>query len=280
MAEGWSDFFALWMTTKPGDVGTNKRFVGTYVDVQTDAAGPGLRTYPYSTDMANNPLTYGKVGTAAYSETHAVGEVWASVLWDLNWQFIAKYGYNTDMYAATGGNNQLLKLVLDGCKVQVCNPGFLDGRDALLRADTLANGATNSALIWMVFARRGMGYSAVQGDRVNGLPMQTNIKEAFDLPLRLVLATRAVSSSVLLEAYPNPAQDLLTVRTQLSSTTPMQVTMLDLLGKVVVATTAVPVTQMQQHGTELRTGALASGIYVVRVKTSAGTFTTKVTIQH
>ncbi len=286
MGEGWSDFFGLWMTTHPGDIGSTPRYVGAYDNGQSITTGPGFRHQPYTTDMTKNTYTYAQLGTATgkYSETHDVGEVWATVLWDLNWQFIYKYGYNADMYAATGGNNQLLRLVLYGCKLQVCNPGFLDGRDALLRADTLSNGAANADLIWNVFARRGMGYSAKQGTVLNGVPQVTGVVEAFDIAptaKTLVLSSKnSVVTSSALEAYPNPAQDLLTVRTQLSSTTPMQVTMLDLLGRVVVPATAVPVAQMQQRGTELRTGALASGIYVVRVKTSEGTFTTKVTVQH
>ena len=129
-----------------------------------------------------------------------------------------------------------------------------------------------------------MGYSAKQGNVLNGVPQVTGIVEAFDVSPKakpIVLSNKnSVVTGGALEAYPNPAQDLLTVRTQLSSATPMQVTVLDLLGKVVVPATTVPVTQMQQRGTELRTATLVSGIYVVRVKTSEGIFTTKVTIQH
>ena len=62
-----------------------------------------------------------------------------------------------------------------------------------------------------------------------------------------------------LEAYPNPAQNLLTVRTQLASAAPMQVTMLDLLGKTVLRSRAVPVAQMQQSGIELNTSRLPAG---------------------
>lgn len=286
MGEGWSDFFGLWMTTQPGDIGSKLRYVGTYDNGQSISAGPGFRRQPYTTDMTKNTYTYAQLGTASgkYEETHDVGEVWAAVLWDLNWQFIYKYGYNADFFSATGGNNKMLKLVLDGCRVQVCNPGFLDGRDALLRADTLTNRAANADLIWAVFARRGMGYSAKQGNVLNGVPQVTGIVEAFDVSPKakpIVLSNKnSVVTGGALEAYPNPAQDLLTVRTQLSSATPMQVTVLDLLGKVVVPATTVPVTLMQQRGTELRTATLVSGIYVVRVKTSEGTFTTKVTIQH
>ena len=70
------------------------------------------------------------------------------------------------------------------------------------------------------------------------------------------------------------------MRTQLSSGAPMQVMVMDLLGKQVLEPTAVPVARMQQTGVELNTSRLAAGIYVVRVTTTEGTFTTKVTIQH
>jgi extracellular elastinolytic metalloproteinase len=286
MGEGWSDFFGLWMTTQPGDKGSNKRYVATYDNGQPLATGPGFRSKPYTTDMsaAGNPYTYAQLGTATgkFQETHDVGEIWTTVLWDLNWAMINKYGYNPDFFAATtGGNNKTLKLVLDGCKLQVCQPGFLDGRDGILRADTLTNRAANADLIWNVFARRGMGYSAKQGDRVNGQPKVTGIVQAFDLPPQVkVLATKnGATASASLEAFPNPAQDRLTVRTQLASAAPMHVAVIDLLGKTVLSTT-VPTAQMQQTGVELNTSSLATGLYVVRVTTSEGNFTTKVTIQH
>jgi hypothetical protein len=291
MGEGWSDFFGLWMTTKPGDIGSTPRYVGAYDSPSNNSFGiPGFRRKPYSTDMGLNNYTYSQLSASAgagqYTETHDIGEVWATVLWDLNWQFIYKYGYNPDMYAKTGGNNVALKLVLDGCKLQVCNPGFLDGRDAILKADSLNNRGANASLIWAVFARRGMGYSAVQGPRTGagGAPTATGSTAAFDVPPTATPVTLSNAAGVVtsgaLEAYPNPAQDLLTVRTQLPSTAPMQVTMLDLLGKTVVAPATVPVATMQQHGVELNTSRLASGVYVVRVKTTDGVYTTKVTIQH
>ncbi|WP_151086921.1 M36 family metallopeptidase [Hymenobacter baengnokdamensis] len=288
MGEGWSDFFALWMTTKPGDDGSANRYMGTYVEGQTSAVGPGIRTQPYTTKFSSSSLTYGLVSSTgkfgtSYQESHSLGEIWAAVLWDLNWQFIYKYGYNTDIYGTTGGNNKALKLVLDGCKIQVCNPGFLDGRDAILRADSLTNRAANSALIWNVFARRGMGYSAVTGDRVNGTVRFTNVKEAFDLPPNVKLVALASKNTTgvgpALEAYPNPAQDRLTVRTQLNSAAPIQVAVIDLLGKTVLQA-SVAAAQMQQSGVELNTSRLATGLYVIRVTTTEGNFTTKVTIQH
>ncbi|MGI4870564.1 MAG: M36 family metallopeptidase [Janthinobacterium lividum] len=289
--EGWSDFFALWMTTKPTDKSTTKRYMGAYVW----GATTGLRAYPYTYDMsatAGNPQTYGLITKKAYyQESHGLGEIWTSALWDLNWQFIAKYGYNTDFYGSTGGNNKCLKLVLDACKIQPCNPSFLQARNAILKADSLANlpavSSPNRALIWTVFARRGMGYSAVAGDRGvysgRNVSLLTGIVEAFDMPPGLsavALASRNASATNALEAYPNPAADRLSVRTQLNSNAPVQVTMLDVLGKIVLAPVAVPAAQMQQSGTSLDISQLANGVYIVRVVTTEGTYTTKVTVQH
>jgi extracellular elastinolytic metalloproteinase len=287
MGEGWSDYFGLWMTTRPGDIGSTRRYVGTYDNGTSLVTGPGFRSKPYTTDMSatGNSYTYAQLGSGAgqFNETHAVGEIWATVLWDLNWAMINKYGYNSDFFSPNGGNNKALKLVLDGCKLQVCQPGFLDGRDAILRADSATNRAANANLIWTVFARRGMGYSAKQGDRVNGYPTVDNIAQGFDLPPQaraVTLSTNnGASAANALEAYPNPAQDRLTVRTQLGSAAPIQVAVLDLLGKTVLSTT-VPVAQMQQTGATLNTSRLSTGIYVVRVTTTEGNFTTKVTIQH
>jgi extracellular elastinolytic metalloproteinase len=36
-----------------------------------------------------------------------------------------------------GGNVRALKLVIEGLKQQPCNPGFLDGRNAILKADSI-----------------------------------------------------------------------------------------------------------------------------------------------
>ncbi|HEX8427360.1 M36 family metallopeptidase, partial [Hymenobacter sp.] len=154
MGEGWSDFFGLWMTTKPGDQGFTPRGIGNYV---TGAAtdGYGIRPQRYSTDFAVNNQTYANIGVAPYTAVHAIGSVWAATLWDLNWKLVDRYGYNRNLKAATGGNNITLKLVLDGLKLQVCRPGFLDGRDAILKADSIYNNKANTYLIWQVFARRG-----------------------------------------------------------------------------------------------------------------------------
>ncbi|GAA3918200.1 T9SS-dependent M36 family metallopeptidase [Hymenobacter algoricola] len=272
MGEGWSDFFALWMTTKPGDVGTTPRGIGNYA-TNLPVNGAGIRRKQYTTDFTLNNHTYAFIGTT-YTQVHDIGEVWATVLWDLNWAFINQYGYNANLTASTGGNNVCMQLVIDGCKLQPCSPGFLDGRDGILLADRNNNGGANQALIWQVFARRGMGFNAVQGSS-NSL---TDNTAGYSLPPTPTSAQNALNEN-LLEVYPNPAKDQLTVRTQVNSTTAVEVTLVTILGRT-VQTTSVPVATMQQQGVRLNTTELANGLYVVRLKTSEGTITKKVMVQH
>ena len=162
MGEGWSDFFTLVMAAEPGDQGTDKRGIGTYV-LRQPIDGQGVRKFPYSTDMNVYPLTYRNTIGAAVP--HGVGEIWAAMLWDLYWAMSEEYGWDSDIYNGTGGNNRAIQLVMDGMKIQSCNPGFIDGRDAILAADRANYGGANQCLIWEVFARRGLGFSATQGDQ-------------------------------------------------------------------------------------------------------------------
>lgn len=168
MGEGWSDFFALATTVQPGDTGEKTRGIGTYVNKEP-TYGRGLRWYPYSTDMNINPTNYAYVpifggDNFGDGDPFLVGSVWCSMLWDLYWVFSDTYGWDLDLYHGTGGNNKALQLVMDGLKLGPCNPGFIDGRDAILEADRINNGGANQCLIWSTFARRGLGEDANQGD--------------------------------------------------------------------------------------------------------------------
>ncbi|MBL0105641.1 MAG: T9SS-dependent M36 family metallopeptidase [Bacteroidetes bacterium] len=158
--EGWSDYFALLMTLEPSDLGTNSRGIGTYA-LGESTSGAGIRRYPYSTNMAINPQTYGDLATSP--EVHDIGEIWCQVLWDMTWNLIDQAGLDTNWISGTGGNNIALNLVMEGMKLQPCSPGFLDGRDAILQADDNLYGGIHKCLIWESFARRGMGYGADQG---------------------------------------------------------------------------------------------------------------------
>ena len=168
MGEGWSDFFALVMTHEPGDMASDVRGIGTYV-INEPSSGGGIRPYPYSVDMNSSPYKYNDI--KRFSVPHGVGSVWCSMLWDLYWAMIAEHGHDSDIYTGTGGNNMAMQLVIDGLKLQPCNPGFVDGRNAILLADRLNNDGVNQLLIWEVFARRGLGAEASQGstdDRGDG----------------------------------------------------------------------------------------------------------------
>ncbi len=75
-----------------------------------------------------------------------------------------------------------LQLVIEGEKLQPCSPGFLDARDAILAADSILYNSRHKCAIWNAFARRGMGWSAVQGSSDN----TSDGTAAFDAPaLRL-----------------------------------------------------------------------------------------------
>ena len=195
MGEGWSDWIALAFTHDARRAVQRTRGLGPYIRY-TGVNGAGIRPTAYATDMAINPTTYGSITTLAIP--HGVGYAWATMLWDVYWNLIDKHGFNQNVYDPwyTGGNNLAIQLVMDGMKLQPCSPGFVNGRNAILQADTLLTGGANQCAIWKGFAKRGLGFSAVQGssDNVN------DGTEAFDLPAacRATLSIDPASISVKL----------------------------------------------------------------------------------
>jgi len=160
MGEGWSDWIGLMMTIEATDIGETGRGIGTYATSQS-TAGVGIRDFPYSTDLAVDPRSYNDIMTA--SIPHGVGSVWCAMLWEMTWILIDEYGFDSDLYNGTGGNNIAMELVTEGLKLQPCSPGFIDGRDAILAADLALNGGQNECFIWEAFAKRGLGINATQG---------------------------------------------------------------------------------------------------------------------
>lgn len=177
MGEGWSDFFTLASTPKTlteTPDGTEGRGIGNYA-TNNGVNGRGIRRKQYSTDMSINNFTYDNIISSGVP--HPLGEIWATTLWDLYWAMVDEYGFDDDLIQGTGGNNKAVELVVEGLKFTDCGPGLLDGRDGILAADEFVNNGANQCLIWEVFARRGMGFSADGGspnDRTDG-------REAFDL---------------------------------------------------------------------------------------------------
>ena len=136
MGEGWSDYWAI---TLNGDGA-----VGEYVTNNPN----GIRRAAYT--VPANPVhdSYADVGAGGF-QVHRDGEVWAATLWDLRTQLGAQV---TD------------RLVLNGMKFTPTRPSFLNARDGILQADQNLNGGANRCAIWTVFARHGMGVSAVGND--------------------------------------------------------------------------------------------------------------------
>ncbi len=168
--EGWSDYYALmltqdWASSNVNSGFTSPRSIGTYAIGETPA-GLGIRSQRYSTDFTVNNLVYLNTlpGTGLQ---HSRGEIWAATLWDMTWNIIQQANSITpDIYNAsgTGGNIIALKLVTEGLKLQPCSPGFIDGRDAILKADQILYNGQYSCAIREAFRRRGMGFYASQGD--------------------------------------------------------------------------------------------------------------------
>ena len=204
--EGWSDYVGAmmttnWANTKLSDSGMVKTHA-SYADNQTPG-GLGGRTYPYTTNMTIDPHTYADVANPTYAgEVHYIGEVWCSVLWDMTWNIIKQEGtINPKIYdVANGGGNVIaLQLMINGLKLQPCSPGFLDARDAILAADSILFNYKHKCAIWSAFARRGMGFSAIQGSSNS----TTDQVAAFDvpnctLPLQLISFTVSASNNQII----------------------------------------------------------------------------------
>lgn len=114
MGEGWGDFFATAIRLKPGDTRTTDYSLGAWV--YDDPAG--IRTYLYSTSLTVNPYQYVTLNT--YNEVHDIGEVWATMLYEVLWNLIDKYGKNDGPKpefdsngVPTDGKYLTLKLVVD-----------------------------------------------------------------------------------------------------------------------------------------------------------------------
>jgi len=168
-------------------------------------ADGGIRNYPYSLNTTVNPSVYKTLDKPGYWGVHAIGEVWAELLWVVSQRLIKKHGFVDDLfppaaledgtvpegdfyrkreYSKTGkpkplvpkhGNSLIVQLVLNGMKLQQCMPSFFNARDAIIQADQVLTGGENFCDIWLGFAERGLGTdSKVQGRTPWGGGIRTN----------------------------------------------------------------------------------------------------------
>ncbi|KAL1925838.1 uncharacterized protein VTP21DRAFT_721 [Calcarisporiella thermophila] len=188
MGEGWGDFFATILRTNSSHTRESEFSMGDY------ANGKGIRRYPYSTSLKTNPETYGIMNNnSSYSGVHPKGAVWANMLYEVYWNIVDKHGYNpkwfppktTDpnalrTYITSKGNTLSLQIVLDGLKLQPCQPTFTQARDAILQAEKVLTGGKFACDIWRGFAKRGLGVGArVTNNPVSGPGTR---EESFKLP--------------------------------------------------------------------------------------------------
>jgi hypothetical protein len=266
MGEGWSDYFGLVLTMKPGDSRNDYRGIGTYA-LGEGRGGRGLRTKYYNTDFSVNDFTYNSIKTQAVP--HGVGSVWTTMLWDLTWDLIDQYGFDPDVKNGTGGNNIALQLVMDGMKLQPCSPGFVDGRDAILQADQLLYGGANRCLIWRAFARRGLGENALQGSSNS----RSDGTENFDVPVGCELGTADNNANQInFLVYPNPSNGSFIIKSRMD-VGDATISIFDMNGRKVFGQSV----ELHQEAT-INAGGLSAGIYVMQIDSADRSQTTKLII--
>ncbi len=185
------------------------------------------------------------------------------MLYDLTEAYVDKYGFDSDLYYGTGGNNKVMQLVLDGLKLQPCGPDFIDGRDALLAADMATTGGEDQCIIWEVFANRGLGLNASGGSKFS----RTDQIEDFSMPLETDPTLQNCTSLSVDEfrqsdykVYPNPTNNNLFIKTN-KTFGQVTMTITDLNGRQVYNK------QVDLFGTvEINMSAFQTGIYILNMK--------------
>ncbi|MCA0131042.1 T9SS-dependent M36 family metallopeptidase [Winogradskyella alexanderae] len=273
MGEGWSDWFGLMITMYETDTADDARGIGTFA-ISQPTTGGGIRPRRYSPDFAINELTYGVTNNPSISQPHGIGSVWATALWDLTWAYIDKYGFDPDLFNGDGGNNKIMELVVQALKMQPCSPGFIDGRDALLAADTLLTGGVDQCTIWEVFAARGLGYNATQGDA----DIRTDQTEDFSMPPSDDPSLNNCSDLLSVDefaignfnVYPNPTQTELTISTT-ENLGKASITLIDVNGRVVLSQESSLLGSIT-----INTANLKTGIYILNIKSDTVNYNEKI----
>ena len=147
-----------------------------------------------------------------YWGVHAIGEVWAELLFVMSQRLIEKYGFSSTLFPPLNtslpneyytktfeesidsagkpiplvpkhGNTLSIQLIIDAMKLQPCRPSFFDARDAIIQADQVLTGGDNACLIWHAFAERGLGSNA---KIIGQLPWGGGIRtDGYEIPLAI-----------------------------------------------------------------------------------------------
>ena len=165
--EGWSDAMAVFVQRNNNHTRNDDAVIGDFV-----ANNPkGIRTMPYSTDMKRNTLTYSALNDR--SESHQVGEIWTTMLYEVFWNLVDRHGLSDDLYdsSTSHGNVIAIQIMFGGLALQPCEPDFIAARDAFLLADYIYYKGEHKCDIWKGFAKRGLGFKAESSE-----PYQDNFE--------------------------------------------------------------------------------------------------------
>ena len=91
MGEGWGDFMATMIRSRKGET---EYAMGAWAANRT----AGIRHFIYSTDDTVNPSSYKTLDSPGYWGVHAIGEVWAEILWVVANSLIKEHGYSETLY--------------------------------------------------------------------------------------------------------------------------------------------------------------------------------------
>ena len=222
MGEGWSDFYGLSLLSQASDPVVGIYSAGAYATngvfgIGTTNSYYGIRRFPYAiysytggpNNRPFNPLTYNDINvgcnisdgayapsapfaTSNCSEVHNIGEVWASMLWEVRAKMVTRLGFAI-------GNRRILQLVTDGLKLTPNGPTLVQARDAIIAAAQTTS-ADDVADIREGFRIRGAGFSARES---NGVAV-----EAFDQPNVTLAATGFTVSDATgdNDGFPEPGE--------------------------------------------------------------------------
>lgn len=184
LMEGWCDFVSLLTLVRPeaASVPSNAGWNGTFTyssfvqHMKANSYYYGLRRYPYSRDMAKNPLTFRHISDdvalpatpppafgingATNSEVHNSGEIWGNMLWDCYTNMLRATG----RYTFDSAQKTMREYLVAAMKMTPLNPTVLEARDALLTIMS-AKSQQDFQECAASFAKRGAGAGAVGPSR-------------------------------------------------------------------------------------------------------------------
>ncbi|MBV6497282.1 MAG: hypothetical protein DYH05_01715 [Acidobacteria bacterium ACB1] len=238
MGEGWGDFYAHVMTSKPSDPANGVYSEGGYATYMIGGNNftanyfYGIRRFPTAImaftggpqNKPYNPLTFGHINagcdttlgtpstavssafprspviatSGSCSQVHNAGEIWKSALWEVRTLYVNRRGFSD-------GSRAVLQAVTDGMKLTPINPTMLQERDGIIAAaaalPVAQTASADASDVREGFRIRGMGWSA-------SVQSASSVTEAFDSP-NASLSTFAVSdASGNGSGFPDPGENV------------------------------------------------------------------------